>query len=65
MHHSRTLGVYNTVDILSMCNDYTGATEICTLFLKETHRSGLAVAFYRAFGFIYGRAYERFSIRDC
>ncbi len=35
VHHSRTLNVYNTVDILSMCNDYTGCSEICTLFLRE------------------------------
>ncbi|MBQ4846796.1 arginine N-succinyltransferase [Pseudoalteromonas sp. MMG005] len=45
VHHSPTLGVYNTVDILSMCNDYTGASEICTLFLREPYRKGLAGRF--------------------
>ncbi|WP_125557076.1 arginine N-succinyltransferase [Pseudoalteromonas rubra] len=45
VHHSRTLNVYNTVDILSMCNDYTGASEICTLFLREAFRQGLAGRF--------------------
>ncbi|WP_125718217.1 arginine N-succinyltransferase [Pseudoalteromonas rubra] len=45
VHHSRTLNVYNTVDILSMCNDYTGASEICTLFLREPFRKGLAGRF--------------------
>lgn len=45
VHHSSTLNVYNTVDILSMCNDYTGCTEICTLFLRENHRKGLAGRF--------------------
>lgn len=38
IHSSRTLGVYKAVDILTLCNDYTGATELCTLFLKEKYR---------------------------
>ncbi|WP_448567166.1 arginine N-succinyltransferase [Thalassotalea ganghwensis] len=38
VHHSRELNVYNTVDTLTLCNDYTGTTEICTLFLSESHR---------------------------
>ncbi|MFY8273694.1 arginine N-succinyltransferase [Pseudoalteromonas sp. SSDWG2] len=38
IHSSRTLGVYKAVDILTLCNDYTGATELCTLFLKEKFR---------------------------
>lgn len=38
VHNSRELGIYNTVETLSLCNDYTGASEICTLFLSETHR---------------------------
>lgn len=45
VHHSSALNVYNTVDILSMCNDYTGASEICTLFLREPYRKGLAGRF--------------------
>jgi arginine N-succinyltransferase len=45
VHHSPTLQVYNTVDILTMCNDYTGASEICTLFLREPYRKGLAGRF--------------------
>ena len=53
VHHSSTLGVYNTVDILTMCNDYTGATEICTLFLKESHRSGLAGRFLSRIRFLF------------
>lgn len=40
IHSSRTLNVYKAVDILTLCNDYTGATELCTLFLKEGHRKG-------------------------
>ncbi|MCJ8270122.1 MAG: arginine N-succinyltransferase [Psychrosphaera sp.] len=40
VHSSQTLNVYNTVDILTLCNDYTGMTEICSLFLRESHRKG-------------------------
>ena len=36
VHASRELGVHNTVEILTFCNDYTGVSEICTLFLKES-----------------------------
>ncbi|WP_199609810.1 arginine N-succinyltransferase [Flocculibacter collagenilyticus] len=38
VHSSRSLNVYNTVETLTLCNDYTGATEICTLFLREAYR---------------------------
>ncbi|GAA5138005.1 arginine N-succinyltransferase [Thalassotalea piscium] len=38
VHNSRELNIYNTVETLSLCNDYTGASEICTLFLSESHR---------------------------
>ncbi len=38
VHTSRALGVYKTVDVLTLCNDYTGATELCTLFLREHKR---------------------------
>ena len=31
VHASRELNIYNTVDILTLCNDYTGVSEICTL----------------------------------
>jgi arginine N-succinyltransferase len=40
VHNSQALNVYNTVDILTLCNDYTGCTEICTLFLREAYRQG-------------------------
>lgn len=38
VHSSRELNIYNTVETLTLCNDYTGASEICTLFLSESHR---------------------------
>jgi len=39
VHSSRELGIYNTVDVLTLCNDYTGAAELCTLFLTPTARA--------------------------
>ena len=38
VHSSRELNIYNRVETLTLCNDYTGASEICTLFLSESHR---------------------------
>lgn len=40
VHSSRELNVYNTIETLSLCNDYTGASELCTLFLSQNHRHG-------------------------
>jgi arginine N-succinyltransferase len=40
VHASRELNIHNTVDILTFCNDYSGVTEICTLFLREEARQG-------------------------
>lgn len=41
VHNSRELNVYNTAEILTLCNDYTGASELCTLFLREPFRQGI------------------------
>lgn len=38
VHASRELDVHNAVDILTLCNDYTGVSELCTLFLRENAR---------------------------
>lgn len=38
VHSSRELNIYNTAEVLTLCNDYTGATELCTLFLREPFR---------------------------
>jgi arginine N-succinyltransferase len=40
VHASRELDIYNPVEILTLCNDYTGVSEICTLFLRESAREG-------------------------
>jgi arginine N-succinyltransferase len=41
VHSSPKLGIYNVVDTLTLTNDYTGVSELCTLFLRETARKGL------------------------
>lgn len=41
IHHSNELNVFNQVEVLTMCNDYTGVSEICTLFVREPYRSGI------------------------
>ncbi|WP_024611369.1 arginine N-succinyltransferase [Pseudoalteromonas sp. TB64] len=62
VHHSPTLKVYNTVDILSMCNDYTGCSEICTLFLRENNRKGLTGRFLSRSRFLFMAQHsERFA----
>lgn len=38
VHSSRELSVHNTMPTLVLNNDYTGISEICTLFLDEPYR---------------------------
>ncbi|WP_148864341.1 arginine N-succinyltransferase [Marinobacter fonticola] len=38
VHRSRELGLFKRVDVLNMCNHYTGCSEICTLFLRPQFR---------------------------
>lgn len=38
VHSSRELNVYNNIKILALNNDYTGASELCTLYLREKYR---------------------------
>jgi len=40
VHASRELNIHNTVELLTLCSDYTGVSEICTLFLREDSRTG-------------------------
>ncbi|RJG42339.1 arginine N-succinyltransferase [Motilimonas pumila] len=42
IHCSHQLGVHNAAQILTLNNDYTGTTEICTLFVREAFRRGMA-----------------------
>ncbi len=62
VHNSRALNIYNTVDTLTLCNDYTGATEICTLFLREAHRQGNNGRLLSKFRFLFLATHkQRFS----
>lgn len=40
VHASPTLEVHNKMEVLTLCNHYTGCAEVCTLFLQEAHRTG-------------------------
>ena len=40
VHASPTLEVHNKMEVLTLCNHYTGSAEVCTLFLQEAHRCG-------------------------
>ncbi|MFT5756350.1 MAG: arginine N-succinyltransferase [Alteromonadaceae bacterium] len=62
VHSSRELNIYNTVETLSLCNDYTGATEICTLFLSESHRKNRNGRFLSRMRFLFlAEHVQRFS----
>jgi len=62
VHSSRKLDIYNTVETLSLCNDYTGASEICTLFLSESHRKNSNGRFLSRVRFLFMAEHlERFS----
>ena len=61
-HYSNELNVYNTVDILTLGNDYTGATEICTLFLSKKARHGWHGRLLSRFRFLFiGQNPHRFA----
>lgn len=61
-HYSNELNVYNTVDILTLGNDYTGSTEICTLFLSEDARQGFNGRLLSRFRFLFiSQNQDRFS----
>ncbi|WP_432696987.1 arginine N-succinyltransferase [Marinobacterium sp. YM272] len=38
VHSSRELGVYNEFRTLNLCNDYTGSSELCTLYIRPDFR---------------------------
>lgn len=62
VHASRELQIHNTVEILTFCNDYTGVTEICTLFLREQARSGFNGRFLSKVRFLFMMEHrERFA----
>ncbi|WNC71825.1 arginine N-succinyltransferase [Thalassotalea psychrophila] len=38
VHSSRELNIHNTVETLTLNNDYTGTSELCTLYLRDNYR---------------------------
>ncbi|QYK01937.1 arginine N-succinyltransferase [Shewanella psychrotolerans] len=38
VYYSEQIGVRNEVETLTLCHDYTGSAELCTLFLRESYR---------------------------
>jgi len=38
VYHSEQIHVRNEVETLTLCHDYTGAAELCTLFLRDSYR---------------------------
>lgn len=49
VHSSRELGVYNEFKTLNLCNDYTGSSELCTLYMRPKYRrSGQGVLLSKA-----------------
>ncbi|QKJ86980.1 Arginine N-succinyltransferase [Paramixta manurensis] len=40
VHASKELNVYNNLPILSLSNDHTGSSELCSLFLDPDYRDG-------------------------
>ncbi len=64
VHSSSELKVHNTVNTLTLCNDLSGVTEICTLFLKEKARINSNGRFLSRFRFMFIAEHEeRFSDR--
>jgi len=64
VHASRELNVHNSVEILTFCNDYTGVSEICSLFLQDKARQGLAGRLLSKFRFLFMAQHpHRFSDR--
>jgi len=62
VHSSSELKVHNSVETLTLCNDYTGVSEICTLFLKEKARVNSNGRFLSRFRFLFIAEHEqRFS----
>ncbi len=62
VHNSRELNIYNTVETLTLSNDYTGVTEICTLFLDSNHRKNNNGRFLSRFRFLFMAEHtERFA----
>jgi len=59
VHSSTELKVHNTIETLTLCNDNTGVSEICTLFLKEKARVNSNGRFLSRFRFMFMAEHDR------
>jgi arginine N-succinyltransferase len=59
VHNSRELNIYKSAEILTLCNDYTGATELCTLFLRDNFRKGINGRALSKFRFLFIAEHRR------
>ncbi|MEH6452295.1 MAG: arginine N-succinyltransferase [Psychromonas sp.] len=61
-NHSPSLEVNKSIKMLTSCNDYKGATEVCTLFVREQYRKGNAGKLMSRVRFMFMATHpERFS----
>lgn len=61
-NHSPSLEVNKSINMLTSCNDYKGATEVCTLFVREQYRKGNAGKLMSRVRFMFMAAHpQRFS----
>lgn len=61
-NHSPSLEVNKSINMLTSCNDYKGATEVCTLFVREQYRKGNAGKLMSRVRFMFMATHpERFS----
>ncbi|MBT1445900.1 arginine N-succinyltransferase [Shewanella sp. JM162201] len=62
VHQCKELDIFNPVEVLTLGNDYTGVSEICTLFLREPFRVGLNGRFLSKVRFMFMAEHpKRFS----
>lgn len=62
VHRSTGLGLTHNMDILTVCNDYAGTTEICTLYLDNNFRKNKLGRFLSKVRFMFMADHqERFS----
>tara|TARA_R110002153_G_scaffold190217_2_gene342967 strand:+ start:10878 stop:11897 length:1020 start_codon:yes stop_codon:yes gene_type:complete len=61
-NHSPRLQINKAIKTLTFCNDYTGATEVCTLFVREKYRKDNAGQLMSRVRFLFmANHLERFS----
>lgn len=62
VHQSASLDIYNAQQTLTLCNDYTGYSELCTLFLRAPYRRDMNGRVLSRFRMLFMAEFrERFS----